>query len=43
LEAADQAGQALIATAAMADFKIENDGDLDSLGHKLNRIISDIS
>jgi dephospho-CoA kinase len=43
LEATDQAGQALIATAAMADFKIENDGDLESLGSKLNQIVSDIS
>ena len=43
LEATDQAGQALIATAAMADFKIENDGNLDTLGSKLNQIISDIS
>ena len=43
LEATDQAGQALIATAAMADLKIENDGNLDALGSKLSQIISDIS
>ncbi len=43
LEATDQAGQALIATAAMADLKIENDGNLDTLGSKLSQIISDIS
>ena len=43
LEATDLAGQALIATAAMADFKIQNDGDIESLGSKLNQIISDIS
>jgi len=27
----------------MADFKIQNDGDIESLGSKLNQIISDIS
>ena len=43
LEATDEAGQALIATAAMADFKIENDGDLDALGSELNRIMSNMS
>ena len=43
LEATDHAGQALIATAAMADFKIENDGDLGALGSRLNQIMSDIS
>ena len=43
LEATDHAGQALLATSAMADFKIENDGDLITLESKLNRIMKDIS
>ena len=43
LEATDHAGQALVATSAMADFKIENDGDLITLETKLNRIMKDIS
>ena len=39
LVAHDESGQALIATAAMADVVIQNDGDVDELHGQLQALI----